>query len=95
MSQKHDTVSVTVHRGKNVNDKIEKMLAAQVIELAFKRTGGVDRLVQWANDPDHPENYGAFLKIWAKRIPQAVELSGAADNNRPINIHLPAEAAKI
>ncbi|GHT35045.1 hypothetical protein AGMMS49592_5190 [Endomicrobiia bacterium] len=57
----------------------------------FYALGGKEGFAQWAKH--NPDIF--YTKLFHKLVPQAVELSGAADNERPINIHLPANAMKL
>ncbi|GHT66425.1 hypothetical protein AGMMS49950_07620 [Endomicrobiia bacterium] len=65
----------------------------EIFDDAFYKADGIQKLDKWISASD--DNYGAFLKIMAKRIPQAVEVSGSQDNRTPINIMVPASVLKV
>ncbi|GHU52875.1 hypothetical protein FACS189496_3640 [Bacilli bacterium] len=88
-NKKKDKDIVTVV-GTSVED-VRKLGAIELMWRVFEMKGGVTGLKRWA-DSNEDAFYG---KIFAKRIPQAVEISGAADNNTPININIPALLAKV
>lgn len=46
--------------------------AKQAMDLAFEGLGGAKALQEWAS-----ANRGDFYKLWSKRIPTAVEGTGA------------------
>jgi len=61
--------------------------ARAMIHLAFDDLGGVDRLVKWANDPEHPGNLSAFYtQIWSKIIPREVKAEHSGKDGGPIII---------
>ncbi|GHT57176.1 hypothetical protein AGMMS50233_10270 [Endomicrobiia bacterium] len=65
----------------------------EIFDEVFEEVGGKDRLVQWVNASD--DNYRDFIKIMAKRIPQAVEVSDSEDNTTPININVHPDLLKV
>ncbi|GHT49281.1 hypothetical protein AGMMS49936_11880 [Endomicrobiia bacterium] len=50
-------------------------------------------LNKWISASD--DNYGAFLKIMSKRIPQAVEVSESENNTTPIYLNVHPDALKL
>ncbi|GHT56793.1 hypothetical protein AGMMS50233_09410 [Endomicrobiia bacterium] len=90
MTNKKDGI-VSVTTNARTPKGIEKATATQIVMETFYALGGKEGFAQWAKR--NPDIF--YTKLFHKLVPQAVELSGAADNERPINIHLPAEAAKI
>jgi hypothetical protein len=56
-----------------------------IIHSAFQDLGGIQRLVSWANDEDHPENLGDFYtKFWTKIIPREVKAEHTGKDGGPI-----------
>lgn len=50
----------------------KKSLQREVIEEAFSLLGGIDRLIEWANQPDDKGNYSnykEFIKLYVKLAP--------------------------
>lgn len=58
--------------------------AKAVIHLAFDDLGGVERLVDWANNP---ANLGTFYsQIWSKIIPKDVKAEVGGPNGGPMKL---------
>lgn len=66
-------------RTQNVRKIFSKKDVEQGILEAFELIGGVTRLAIWANEP---ENYGEFLKIYAKCLPKETK---SEEGGRVIN----------
>ncbi|GHT56730.1 hypothetical protein AGMMS50233_09200 [Endomicrobiia bacterium] len=87
------SVSEMIRREK---EKLKREAVPVIIDMVFDGLGGVKGLIDYLSDPLFPDRKMQFYtKMYGKRIPQALELTGSRENDRPINIHLPAEAAKI
>jgi len=59
-------------RPKGVKNKFTKS-AKYAFECAFAQCGGIYRLTEWAK-----ENYGEFIKVYARLIPRVVDLTPEA-----------------
>jgi hypothetical protein len=50
----------------------KKSLQREVIEEAFNQLGGINRLIEWCNQPDdkgNMTNYKEFIKLYVKLAP--------------------------
>ncbi len=47
----------------------------EIFNLAFDKLGGLDRLIQWANEEDAKgnSNYSEFIKLYIKLVPAVKE----------------------
>lgn len=64
--------------------KLTRDMRANIL-LAFEDLGGVQRLVEWANDSEHPENLGDFYtKILPKVIPRDIRAEHTGKGGGPI-----------
>ena len=64
---------------------LSKRDVRDMIQSAFMDLGGLQRLVEWANDPSSPGNLGTFYtQIWSKIIPK--EVQAKIDTNQRMNI---------
>jgi len=60
--------------------------AKAVIQRAFEDLGGVERLVEWANNP---ANLGSFYtQIWSKIIPRDVKTEVTGKDGKAIQLEL-------
>jgi hypothetical protein len=62
-------------RGDNVSRIYSRKQVEQAILETFELVGGITRFAHWANDP---ENYGEFVKVWAKIAPKEAAQEGGA-----------------
>jgi hypothetical protein len=75
--------------------KIQKQ--RDLFNLAFDELGGLDKLVQWANDTDTKgnSNYGEFLKLFVKLTPPIKEQKNATDNHESFILTIINEQKKL
>ncbi|GHT36735.1 hypothetical protein AGMMS49921_02080 [Endomicrobiia bacterium] len=66
--------------------------AAEVFYKIYNGIGGDEAFIEWASKE---ENRGKFYKMYAKQLPTEVAMSGSEDDATPINIYMPAIAAKL
>jgi hypothetical protein len=70
----------------------------ELFNLAFDNLGGLDKLVQWANETNDKgnSNYGEFIKLFVKLVPAIKpDNKGAIDNHESFILAIMNEQKSI